>query len=318
MNKNIPDYLKVIKEDWFVFFCELGFQFYQNSLNGQGRLNIAVNVPFSNKMSIAIAIGIAHAVYSKKKIHQGDLSEWIGNIKPGTLVFYSPNENSPEKSYIFEGISDLGYPVLKGMGISKGVKTTLSKKETWKNIRIAPEQNKYKRQRILNSDKGIKKIYEKYEVESVRHVFNLGIPYFLLIGNESNIREDAKIEIEEEFDIQDFLRIKKFGGRQYSFISEFYSSNEVLEDTYALNHGIPVVVEGAVPFLRYYQDLKNKPKIIILNRASPLDTTLDALEKIENALLINQINGDAEFLRKISSINVPSNIEILCWRENNE
>jgi hypothetical protein len=318
MNKNIPDFLKVIKEDWFEFFCELGFLFYKNLLNDEGRLSIVVNVPFSSYISIALGIGISHAVYSSNEKNNNDLFEWLSSIRPGTLVFYTPNESSPEKSYIFEGISELGYPTLNGMGINKGVKTTLSKKETWKNIRIAPEQNKYKRQRTLAGDNGMEKIYEKYEVDAVRQVFNFGSPYFFLIGNEGGLREDTKKVIEDEFTVQDFLRIKKFGGRQYSFISEFYSSNEDAGELHSLGHGSPVVIEGASSFLRYYLNIKNNPKIIILTRESPLDTTLDALEKIENSLLINQFKGDEEFLQKISSINVPSNIEILCWREKNE
>jgi hypothetical protein len=36
MNKDIPDFLKIIKEDWFEFFCELGFLFYKNLFNDQG------------------------------------------------------------------------------------------------------------------------------------------------------------------------------------------------------------------------------------------------------------------------------------------
>ncbi|KYG27726.1 hypothetical protein [Alkalihalobacillus trypoxylicola] len=318
MNKNIPNFLKVINEDWFEFFCELGFLFYQNSSSEEGKLNIVLNVPSSNKIIIALAMGIAHAIYSTRAIEKADFSNWISKIKPGTLVFYSPSENTSEKSYIFDGISDLGYPTLKGMGINKGMITTLSKKETWKNIRIAPEQNKYKRQRTLTSDIGIDKINEKYDADSVRQLFNLGSPYFLLIGNENNIREDTQKKVDEDFTIQDFLRIKKFGGRQYSFISECYSSNGDEENIYALGNGIPVVVEGANSFLRYYQDIKINPKVIVLTRSSPLDTTLDALEKIEHLLLTGEINGDEEFLQKISLINVPSNIEILCWREKNE
>jgi hypothetical protein len=283
-----------------------------------GRLNIAVNVPFSNNIPIALAMGISHAVYSSNQKNGNYIYEWISNIKPGTLVFFSPNDNSPEISYTFEGVSNVGHPILKGMGINKGMSMTLSKEETWKNIRIAPEQNKYKRQRTLTGDKGIEKIFEKYEVDSVRQVFNFGSPYFFLIGNENSIWEDTKKVIEDEFTVQDFLRIKKFGGRQYSFISEFYSSNEDEGDLHSLGHEIPVVIESAASFLRYYLNIRNNPKIIILSRESPLDTTLDALEKIENSLLANQIKGDEEFLQKIISINVPSNIEVLCWREKNE
>ncbi|WP_175991552.1 hypothetical protein [Bacillus sp. Marseille-Q1617] len=318
MSKNLPDFLKVIKEDWFLFFCELGYQFYKENLNEQGRLNIALNVPFNKNISLGLAIGTAHAVYTSQRLGNENLSEWISNIKPGTLVFYSPNTNSEEKSYIYEGVSDLGHPTLKGIGINKGVKTTLSKKETWKNIRIAPEQNKYKRQRTLSTDKGIEKIYEKYADDSLRQLFNPGSPYFLLIGNENSIREDTIIEIDDGFTVQDFLRIKKFGGRQYSFISELYSSNGDEADVYTLEGGIPVVVEGANSFLRYYEDIKNNPKVVILTRDSPLDTSLDALEKIEDSLLIGDINGDENFLQKVTSINMPSNIEILCWREKDE
>ncbi|WEG18938.1 hypothetical protein PQ478_10750 [Alkalihalophilus pseudofirmus] len=318
MNKNIPDFLKVIKEDWFEFFCELGFLFYHSYSSEEGKLNLVLNVPSNTNITIALSMGIAHAIYSTKAINKADISNWISNIKPGTLVFYSPSETTPERSYIFDGLSELGYPTLKGLGINKDMITTLSKKETWKNIRIAPEQNKYKRQRTLTSDSGINKIVEKYDADSVKQLFNLGSPYFLLIGNEHNIRKDTQKIIEDDFTIQDFLRIKKFGGRQYSFISECYSSNDDEKNTHTLRNGIPVVVDGTNSFLRYYQDIKENPKVIVLTRSSPLDTTLDALEKIEHSLLTGEINNDEEFLQKVSLINVPSNIEILCWREKNE
>jgi hypothetical protein len=312
-------HLKFLQEEWSAFFCELGYLFYENTqlINNKGFLNIAINVPFKKGISLSLAVGMAHSVYSKNLVKNENDTEWIKSIQPNTLVFYTPNENIAEKSYVFKGLSESGLPILKGMGINKGIRMTLSKTESWRNIRIAPEQNKYKRQRTLQSDVGLEKLYERYDIDAIKQLFNKGTPYFLIIGNENSIREDMyNNAIDKGLSMQDFLRIKKFGGKQYSFISEFFSNaHEDSNEMIFKSKEIPIIIDGASSYLRYYEMKENIPKIIIFSRDSPLDTTVEALDKMENSFITGNIIRDDEILKEIMALKPPSNIEIMCWRE---
>ncbi|MCJ7987943.1 hypothetical protein MUB16_35420 [Priestia sp. OVL9] len=74
---------------------------------------------------------------------------------------------------------------------------TLEDKKTWKNIRVAPEQQKYKRGRIIYSDPSLERLGDYYGKENVKRLFNLSEPLFFIIGNENQISKEAFTQFEE-------------------------------------------------------------------------------------------------------------------------
>lgn len=305
------------KRDWTAFFFEVGHSFSRRSKEkkSEGVLNIAISVPFNFYTALSIGAGMAHSEYSYEIENKENNLEWLKRVKYDTLVFYSTS--SGEISYKFKGFSQKGFPILGGVGRrNRGLTMTLENKETWKNIRVAPEQQKYKRGRIIYSDPSLERLSDYYGKENVKRLFNLGEPLFFIIGNEKQIRTEVFTQFEEGATIQDSVRIRNFGGRQYSFLSEFISATGgwELKGTSIVNPDVLVIFDGAVSYLNYRKKFKSNPAVILLSRESTIDKTIEALEKIEEEFIDRNIGDDNDFLQDLVSLEPPYNIEIISWR----
>jgi len=306
---------------WSIFHFNLGNIFYNENItrDSNGILNIVINVPYNYSTTLSIASGIAHAIYYNELDGEGNYNEInelerLKKIEVDTLVFYSNSKNAEnEKSYSYKGISEEGIPIL--LDTSKNpVTLSIRNKESWRNIRIAPRQTTYKTNRTIGNDLSINHLYQFYDKEKITSTLNQSETHFLIAGNERQLREEANQLFNSSFKINDYIRIKKFGGNQNSFISDFFS-NEREGITNIIN--VPTIIDGANNYLLHSEELLNTPKIIILSRENSMDLNLNAIEQIELELIKTDFFEENNIVNELLNFKPPANIELFCWRVKN-
>lgn len=296
---------KISNENWLSFFLDLGRNFYNFNNIRSEKLHLCISVPFLNFISITIGLGICDKFYSlsTSNVYKFD------DLKEGTLIFYCPPNSRKEQSYTFVGIDNDGYPKFKSKD-RHPVTLTLRNTNWWEEIRIAPEQVKYKRNRFSKNESGkaIRTHYENQHIESILRKPALKI---LFVGNEKRLTKEMEQSLKDEYTFIDWLLPKSLVGAQNSYVTEIISSRAGM-DTEEINEDTVIIYDGVQAFnLSPYRNYENA-SIILLERNASAELLGEALEEI----YYEESNADDDFIELFSQReDIPKNLELLAWRK---
>ncbi|MBS4208053.1 hypothetical protein [Bacillus sp. FJAT-50079] len=295
---------KISNKNWLSFFLDLGRIFYDSNKTRSENLHLCISVPFLNYLSIAIGLGICDKFYSSSayNVHKFD------DLKEGTLVFRRPPNSKKEQSYVFVGIDSDGYPQFKSKH-RPPVTLTLRNQNWWEEIRIAPEQVKYKRNRFSKNERGkaIRTHYESQHVDSILRKPDIKV---LFVGNVNRITMEMEESLMDEYTFIDWLLPKSLVGAQNSYVTEIISS-KASPVTEEINAETVIIYDGVQAFNQSpYRNYENA-SIILLERNASEALLGEALQDIYNY----EVNTDEEFIEMVSQRKgIPKNLEILAWR----
>ena len=313
MNFNYEDN-EISKEKWFSFYINTGRLFYEKNKEDNGNLNLFISTSFLNYIAAGIGVGISDRIFSTASLGEG--KDIIKKIQPGTLVLYRPPSSKQEETYTFEGLNKDGHPEIKSTG-KNPTTLTLTRPKLWKNIRIAPEQTKYKRNRTFKTSDLYKKVYERYDKEHVNNILRESKINLLFVGNERRLKAEIGSEFKSGHSPAEWILPRTMNGVQSSFISDIVTTGSDL-DSLPLDTDTILIFDGVQAFIQsWHKGLKNAC-IILFERTATVDSLFDGLDSLDTALDSKSVTEAKDFIDTIKSFpEIPQNIELTAWRQEN-
>lgn len=301
----------ISEKSWLSFYLNIGRKFYEANRNTNSTLNICISVPSLYYVAAGIGLGICDRLYSSDVDENGE--DILKQLKPGTLVFYRSPFSKTEKSYTMEGLTKEGYPVIKGTG--KNPETiTLMRPQLWQNVRVAPEQITYKRNRTMKTSGLQTVIYEYYDRGKIDNILRNPRINILFIGNERRLKEEMSQEFEDGHLPAEWLLPKSMNGTQRSYVSDVVPSG-TRPESLSLNSDTILIFDGVHAFTQsWYRNLPN-PCIILLERTASVDLLMSGLDLLNRSIDSRGVSAAEDFIDTVANFSlVPGNIELTAWR----
>ncbi|MCC3359106.1 hypothetical protein [Bacillus sp. REN16] len=306
---NIED--EITEESWLSFYLNIGRHFYEANLDERNKITLCLSVPFLHYIAAGIGLGICDKLYSLDiSKNEGDI---LKELNPGTLIFYQAPNTKKEKAYTFEGFNVDGYPLLLSKG--KNPETiTLTRTQLWRNIRVAPDQVKYKRNRIIKTSYLQTPIYSFYNKANIDNILRKSQINILFIGNEKRLKKEMRYEFEKGYPLSQWLLPKSMFGAQSSFVSEIVSSGTRV-DSIDISPETFLIFDGVQAFTQSWYRKMGNPSIILLERTASMESLFSGIDLLNRIIDSRDVSVASDFLDVVASIpKAPGNLELTAWR----
>ncbi|WHY94706.1 hypothetical protein QNK12_15135 [Neobacillus cucumis] len=312
-------YINVPK--WFQFFSALGSYLFKNRGTKTNVTHIAVSLPGTSVVQVAIAAGISNVIFNRR-LYSKTHANRITSLPKGQMIYFIKNDK--RVVYSFEGISPQ-HPVFKeercAVLKTKDVREYVPERH-WSRLQIAMETNTYKRNKRVEGF-GIQSpllegIYGKEKLLKATSEYSTE---FYIIGNQLKINEMAeeiKLKIKNiEGCLNELLCIKTSFRHSY-FHSEMISNVGKLPNDFELEAGLPVVFTDSSSYLNHYHHFETHPSIIILNRNDSNDRNEEVVIDLKRRIIQKDtVKMTEEVVKELKEDGYfpPSGIELMIWRE---